>query len=69
MSDNSSNKNDVSRGMHLKVICRVCEKNAKYNANLGIYFCPVHGYETKLEELNEYMTELVENLERMVTSI
>lgn len=53
----------------MKVICRVCEKNAKYNANLGIYFCPVHGYETKLEELNEYMTELVENLERMVTSI
>jgi ribosomal protein L37AE/L43A len=51
--------------MHLKVICRVCEKNAVYNTTLGIYYCPQHGYETKLEGQNEYMDELVANLEQL----
>lgn len=51
--------------MHLKVICRVCEKNAKYNSTLGIYFCPKHGYETKLTDPNEYIGDLVSNLEQI----
>ena len=51
--------------MHLKVVCRVCEKNAKFNATLGVYFCPIHGYDTKLEDVNEYMSELIANLEQM----
>jgi hypothetical protein len=59
----------MTRGMHLKVVCRVCEKHAQYNSNLGIYYCPQHGYETKLEEQTEFMMEMVENLERMVASI
>jgi hypothetical protein len=51
--------------MHLKVICSVCEKNAKFNTTLGIYYCPSHGYETKLNDLSEHMGEMVENLEQM----
>jgi hypothetical protein len=51
--------------MHLKVICTVCEKHAKYNTTLGIYYCPSHGYETKLEDMEEHMGELVQNLEQM----
>jgi hypothetical protein len=63
MSDKTSNK--LTGGMHLKVICTVCEKNAKFNTTLGIYYCPSHGYETKLNDLGEHMGELVENLEQM----
>jgi hypothetical protein len=51
--------------MHLKVICRVCEKNASFNTTLGIYFCPKHGYETRLVEKNRLMSELVSNLEQI----
>ena len=51
--------------MHLRVICTVCEKNAKYNNTLGVYYCPKHGYETKLEDMTEYLGDLVENLEQM----
>lgn len=51
--------------MHLKVVCTVCERNAEYNTTLGVYYCPMHGYETKLEKLSEYMNELVENLEQL----
>ncbi len=51
--------------MHLKVICSVCEKNAEFNSTIGIYYCPKHGYETKLEEPNEYIEELVSNLEQL----
>ncbi|MEE9150311.1 MAG: hypothetical protein V3U20_00565 [Thermoplasmata archaeon] len=49
----------------MKVICEVCEKNAEFNTTLGIYYCPMHGYETKLEEINDYMNELVTNLEKL----
>ncbi|UCE39724.1 MAG: hypothetical protein JSW00_00965 [Thermoplasmata archaeon] len=49
----------------MKVICSVCEKYAKYNTTLGIYYCPTHGYETKLENPNEYINEMVENLEHI----
>ncbi|UCE74787.1 MAG: hypothetical protein JSV56_03545 [Methanomassiliicoccales archaeon] len=49
----------------MNVKCSVCEKNAQYNTTLGVYYCPEHGYETRLENTNEYMSELVENLEQM----
>jgi hypothetical protein len=51
--------------MHLRVICRVCEKTAKFNTTLGVYYCPQHGYETKLEDLSEYLEEMVSNLEQI----
>jgi hypothetical protein len=51
--------------MHLKVICRVCEKHARFNNTLGIYYCPSHGYETKLEDANEYINDLVATLEEL----
>lgn len=63
VSDKTSNK--ILGGMHLKVICSVCEKTAKFNTTLGIYYCPNHGYETKLNDHSEHMGELVENLEQM----
>lgn len=65
VSDKSSNKFLPEGGMHLKVICSICEKNAEYNSTLGIYYCPEHGYETKLEEQSEYLDELVTNLEQL----
>ncbi len=49
----------------MKVICGVCAKNAEFNTTLGIYYCPKHGYETKLGEINDYMNELVTNLEKL----
>ena len=49
----------------MNVICRVCDRNAKFNPTLGIYYCPLHGYETKLEEMSDYMGELVANLEQL----
>ncbi len=55
--------------MHLNVICRVCEKNAIYNTTLGVYYCPSHGYETRLEDMNEHMDELISSLEHMQVSI
>ena len=65
MSDISSYKVTSEGVMHLNVICRVCEKNAVFNPTLGVYYCPIHGYETKLEGQNEYMDELVANLEKL----
>lgn len=49
----------------MKVICRVCEKNAQFNNTLGIYYCPMHGYETKLENATEYINDLVSTLEQL----
>lgn len=51
--------------MHVKVICTVCEKNAEFNTTLGVYYCPAHGFETKLEEPSEYMNEMISNLEQI----
>lgn len=65
MSDKSSNKFLPDGGMQLKVICSICEKNAEYNSTIGIYYCPEHGYETKLAEPSEYLDELVTNLEQL----
>jgi len=55
--------------MHLNVICTVCEKNAQYNRTLGVYFCPHHGYETKLREAETYLNELVSTLEELKVMI
>lgn len=69
VSDKSSNKFLPEGGMHLKVICSVCEKNAEYNSTIGIYYCPEHGYETKLTEQEAYLDELVSNLEELKVMI
>lgn len=49
----------------MKVICRVCQKKTIYNSTLGVYYCPNHGYETKFEDVHDYMEEMVTNLEQM----
>jgi hypothetical protein len=51
--------------MHLRVICTECEKKAIFNTTLGIYYCPQHGYETKLQDPNEFMGDMISNLEQI----